>query len=127
MALIDEVKDEIKRAHAPKDTKPEKEQPRKERRQKTKEEIAAYIARKQAEEERRYLKSAEPPKRKKREGEPKAVARDPSPAPAKRRGRPRAAPAKEAYCTRPRPKTFKTIDLPDGGSIVIIYMPGATS
>lgn len=127
MALIDEVKDEIRRAHAPKDAKPEQEKPRKERRHKTKEEIAAYIARKQADEERRYLKNAEAPQRKKRERKPNADAQAVGPAPAKKRGRPRGEPAKEAYYTKPRPKTFRTIELPDGGSIVIIYMPGEMS
>jgi len=127
MALIDEVKDEIKKAHAPKEPKAEQDKPKRGRKKKTKEEIAAYIARKQAEEERRYLKAMESPKRKKREGNPQAVAQDSCKSQAKKRGRPRIEPAKESYCTKPRPKTFQSIDLPNGGSIMVIYMPGSDS
>ena len=127
MALIDDIKEEIKRAHMPKVPEQEKK-PEKKRRQRSKEEIAAYIARKQAEEERRMLENqgAEKPKRgrKRKPQEANAEIKD---SPVKSERKKRIKNVQESTCTKPRPKHFQTIELPDGGSIVLIYMPGATS
>ena len=130
MALIDDVKEEIKKAHTTKVHEHKDEKPEKKGRQKTKEEIAAYIARKQAEEERRYLKQqdvkeaeaskkARKPKVEKVANE--AAQDDPKPEKPKRR---RKNVMSESYATKSRPKTVRTIDLPDGGSLLIVYIPG---
>lgn len=125
MALIDDITEEIKKAHAKAPKAPERsdQKPERKRKQRTKEEIAAYVARKQAEEERRYLKQRE-------ENAPR---QEPAPAPKKARKPKAEKPAKDekprkqrqkASCSKARTKTIKTIDLPDGGSLLIIYMPG---
>lgn len=124
MALIDDITEEIKKAHAKEPKEPELSEKKPEKkRQKTKEEVAAYIARKQAEEERRYLKQREANESasdhkpaKKKDCRPNAEK------PAKEE-KPRQ-PRQKASCSKARPKTIKTIDLPDGGSLLIIYMPG---
>lgn len=135
MALIDDVKNEILARAAPAQAEAKQpDRPEKKKRHKTKEEIAAFVARKQAEEERRYLKlqgkGASKP-------EPSPKARAPKdekptsakPAPAKPKAEKKAdrqkAPKKaKGSCAKARPKTIKTIDLPDGGSLLLIYMPG---
>lgn len=127
MALIDEIKEEIKKAHTPKADMQEAKSPEKKCRHKTKEEREAYIARKQAEEERRMLASQEAEKpRRGRKPKAKDETQEQKPRqdakadanPEKRQRRERAS-----YHKCP-PKTIKTVDLPDGGSLVIIYMPG---
>lgn len=126
MALIDDVKNEImqaRKAPAP----AEEKRPEKKKRPKTKEEIAAFVARKQAEEERRYLKlqvekadrvNPETPQKTRK---PKVVK---TPEPIKREVRKKDPKKAKGSCSKARPKTIKTIDLPDGGSLLIIYMPG---
>lgn len=127
MALIDDIKEEIKRAHMPKVPEQEKK-PEKKRRQRSKEEIAAYIARKQAEEERRMLEKqgAEKPKRgrKRKSQEANAEIKDVHVMSDRKK---RIMNVQESTCTKQRPKHIQTIELPDGGSIVLIYMPGAAS
>ena len=129
MTLIDEITEEIKRSHTPKVPGPTEKKPEKKRRHKTPEEIKAYIAKKQAEEERRLLakQAAERPKRGRKpksqdvKGEISAENPVPQERPERKRGRKKVP---ESTCTKYRPKHVQTIDLPDGGSIVIIYMPG---
>ena len=108
---------------------PEQEKkPEKKRRQRSKEEIAAYIARKQAEEERRMLEKqgAEKPKRgrKRKSQEANAEIKDVHVMSDRKK---RIMNVQESTCTKQRPKHIQTIELPDGGSIVLIYMPGAAS
>lgn len=133
MALLDDIKDEIKKAHAPKAPERTEKKPEKKRRQKTKEEIAAFIAKKQAEEERRYLKQQESnaehhnspgahkARRRRSTDEHPKEPKDTKATDGHRRGR---IQKQKGSCSKIRPKTVKTIDLPDGGSLLIIYMPG---
>ena len=131
MALIDEITEEIKRSHTPKVPGQAEKKPEKKRRHKTPEEIKAYIAKKQAEEERRLLakQAAERPKRRGRkpkqqdvDGEISSENQASQERHERKRGRKKV---QESTCTKYRPKHVQTIDLPDGGSIVLIYMPGA--
>lgn len=129
MALIDEVKNEImERSKAPK-AEPAKTARKPRQKPKSKEEIAAYIAKKQAEEERRYLRQQEGSPAPKRGRKPKAATSDKEVASQKvvenkpKRQR-RQQVMKETYVSKPRPKTVQTIDLPDGGSLLVVYMPG---
>lgn len=131
MALIDEIKEEIKQAHMPKAQSKEVKKAEKKCRHKTKAEIEAYIARKQAEEERRMLaqQGAAKPRRGRRpkvhEPEKECVSeiQDAPVAPEKKRERKKKP---ESYCSKYRPKHVQTIDLPDGGSLVVIYMSGVS-
>ena len=127
MALIDEVKNEIKMAHTPKVPEQAEKKPEKKRRQRTKEEIEAYIARKQAEEERRMLAQQEgvkPRRGRKPKAQEKRCESEASIAKDKKQRRKKN---QESYCTKYRPKHVQTIDLPDGGSLVVIYMAGNQS
>lgn len=135
MALIDDVKNEILARAAPAQAEAKRpDRPEKKKRQKTKEEIAAFVARKQAEEERRYLKlqgkgASKPdpsPKARAPKDEKTTSAKPASAKPKaeKKAGRQKAPKKAKGSCTKARPKTIKTIDLPDGGSLLIIYMPG---
>ena len=140
MTLIEEIKDEIKKSHAQKAQVRHEQKPVKKRRQKTKDEIAAYIAKKQAEEEARYLKQQDKAARAdsgsapKKERKPKAQneQKPPKGENSGKAGNPENTEKKakkkklrqKASCSRCRPKTIKTIGLPDGGTLLIIYMPG---
>lgn len=133
MALIDEVKKEIKMAHTPKVPEQAEKKPEKKRRQRTKEEVAAYIARKQAEEEERMLakqgsQSPKKQRRKRRKTEGRADAPIPpnQDIPEKKERKPRKNKC-ESSCTKYRPRHVQTIGLPDGGSLVVIYMAGNQS
>ena len=130
MALIDEVKNEIKLAHTPKVPEQAEKKPEKKRRQRTRAEIDAYIARKQAEEEERMLaKQGDQSPKKQRRKRMKISEQIDSPAPTKqdmtdKNGlKPRQKKC-ESSCTKRRPRHVQTIDLPDGGSLVVIYMAG---
>lgn len=128
MALIDDITDEIRKARArvPKESGRAENGGQKETKrkpQKTKEEIAAYVARKRAEEEKMYLKKMEAKADAgKRDAKPDKKKEEP--AAGTKPERARSVKKKDARPSRHRARTFKTIDLPDGGSLVIIYMPG---
>lgn len=134
MALIDDVKEEIKKAHTPKVPEQTEEKPEKKRRQKTKEEIAAYIARKRAEEEERMLANHGNQSPKKQRRKRRKTTKGPTDAPIpqnqdipeKKWRKPRQKKC-ESSCTKYRPRHVQTIDLPDGGSLVVIYMAGNQS
>ena len=133
MALIDDVKNEIKMAHTPKVPEQEEKKLEKKRRQRTKEEVAAYIARKQAEEEERMLakQGSQSPKkqrrkRRKTEGSTDAPVPPKQDIQEKNDRKPRQKKCGSS-CTKYSPRHVQTIDLPDGGSLVVIYMAGNQS
>lgn len=132
MALLDEIKGEIlqKKEQAP--VQKQAVKPKSEKKPKTKAEIEAYKQKMQAREEAKYLKQmGQAPKAAKPRPKPKPkrqaaqTGEAAKPAQVSKMAKPKAKPKQESSCTKYRPRTVMTLDLPDGGSLMITYIRGA--
>lgn len=121
--LINELLQSRRSPEAAKDEKPKKEP--KAKRIPTKEEREAYRQRMIEKEEREALKrmgvvEKKPAGKRGRKKKEEAV---PEQEPKKKANE---KPKQESTCTKYRPKTVMTMELPDGGSLIITYMPGGS-